>query len=234
VLPSHIESHLQRVHRVKQKQAKHIAEKVRGWSGLTEYASEITVPSRLPEPISQLPMYNNGLLCQLDPTRCCMVLRSADAMRKHWQRAHSWSVANKGSHPSRTVQRDIKSRADKSCRTVHCQRLFVQGQGPLCFKVWQSEEGISHHHPHSSMSKTLRLTLNANTHRPQSLKGTCMSPHLSRSSIVLQPRHKRIKRERPRRNSTRSTSRSRSRSRIRTHTRTTPAPHLAIGPPGAV
>jgi hypothetical protein len=103
VLPSHIESHLQRVHRIKQKQAKHIAEKVRGWSGLTQYASEITVPSRLPESISQLPMYNDGLLCQLDPTRCCKVLRSADAMRKHWQRAHSWSVANNCGSPSRTV-----------------------------------------------------------------------------------------------------------------------------------
>jgi hypothetical protein len=82
------------------------------------------------------------------------------------------------------------------------------------------QPGSSHRHPHSSMSKTLHLTLNANTHRPQSLKGTCMSPHLSRSSSVLQPRHKRIKRERPRRNSTRSTPRSRSRSRICTRTRT--------------
>ena len=143
VLPSHIESHLQRVHRVKHKQAKHIAEKVRGWSGLTEYASEITVPSRLPAPINQLPVYSDGLLCQLDPTRCCKVLRSADSMRKHWQRAHSWSVADKSGRPSRTVQRGIKSRADKSCRTVYCQRLFVQGQGSQYFEVRQSKEGSS-------------------------------------------------------------------------------------------
>jgi hypothetical protein len=45
VLPSHIRSHLQRAHKVKQKQAEDIAERVRSWLGLVEYASEIQVPS---------------------------------------------------------------------------------------------------------------------------------------------------------------------------------------------
>ncbi|KAF2870920.1 hypothetical protein BDV95DRAFT_495638 [Massariosphaeria phaeospora] len=45
VLPRHIKSHLQRAHKVKQKQAKDIAKRVRSWLGLVEYASEIRVPS---------------------------------------------------------------------------------------------------------------------------------------------------------------------------------------------
>jgi hypothetical protein len=66
VLPSHIKSHLQRAHKVKQKQAEDIAERVRSWPGLIEYAREIQVPSQVVKPISQLPVYPDGLLCQLD------------------------------------------------------------------------------------------------------------------------------------------------------------------------
>jgi hypothetical protein len=66
VLPSHIKSHLQRVHKVKQKRAENIAERVRSWPGLIEYAREIQVPSQVVKPISQLPVYPDGLLCQLD------------------------------------------------------------------------------------------------------------------------------------------------------------------------
>ena len=83
VLPSHIKSHLQHAHKVKQKQAEDIAERVRSWPGLIEYASEIQVPSQVVRPISQLPMYSDGLLCQLDAARCCKVLRSVKAMKKH-------------------------------------------------------------------------------------------------------------------------------------------------------
>ena len=83
MLPSHIVSHLQRVYRVKHKQAQHIAEKVHSWPGLIEYASEIVVSRRLPAPISQLPVYSDGLLYQLDPAHYYKVLRSADSIRKH-------------------------------------------------------------------------------------------------------------------------------------------------------
>ena len=44
VLPSHIKSHLQRAHKVNQKQAEDIAERVRSWPGLIEYASELQAP----------------------------------------------------------------------------------------------------------------------------------------------------------------------------------------------
>jgi hypothetical protein len=44
VLPSHIQSHLQRAHMIQQKQAEDIAERVRSWPGLIEYASELQEP----------------------------------------------------------------------------------------------------------------------------------------------------------------------------------------------
>jgi hypothetical protein len=45
VIPSHFKSYLQRVHRVKDKQAEDIAEQVYSWLGLIEYASELQMPS---------------------------------------------------------------------------------------------------------------------------------------------------------------------------------------------
>jgi hypothetical protein len=63
VLLSNIMSHLQRAHKVRQKQADVIAERVRGWAGLIEYASELQPPSQVLLPISYLPVYLDGLLC---------------------------------------------------------------------------------------------------------------------------------------------------------------------------
>jgi hypothetical protein len=83
VLPSHIRSHLQHAHKVKQKQAKDIAERVCSWPGLVEYVSKIQVPSQVIAPISQLPVYSDGLLCQLDVACCCKVLRSVKAIKNY-------------------------------------------------------------------------------------------------------------------------------------------------------
>jgi hypothetical protein len=135
VLPSHIKSHLQRAHKVKHEQAEDIAERVRSWSRLIEYASELQAPSQVIPLISQLPVYRDGLLCQLDAACCCKVLRSAKAMKKHWQGAHNWSVASKGGRPSQVAQKDIQLRIDKGRRRVHCQRMFIQGPGLQYFEV---------------------------------------------------------------------------------------------------
>jgi len=135
VLPSHIQSHLQRAHKIQQKQAEDIAERVRSWPGLIEYASEFHEPSRVVPPISQLPVYPDGLSCQLDNTRCGKVLRSVEAMKKHWRQVHSWSVASKGGRPSQLAQREIQLRIGEGCRRVHCQRLFIQGLGSQYFEV---------------------------------------------------------------------------------------------------
>jgi hypothetical protein len=95
VLPSHIKSHLQCMHRFKDRQADTIAERVRSWPELIEYASELQEPSQVIAPISQSPVYSDGLLCQLDAARCCKVLRSVEAIKKHWREVHSWSVASR-------------------------------------------------------------------------------------------------------------------------------------------
>jgi hypothetical protein len=47
VWPSYIKSHLQRVHSVNDRQAEEIAERVRSWPGLIEYASELQAPTQV-------------------------------------------------------------------------------------------------------------------------------------------------------------------------------------------
>jgi phage FluMu protein Com len=135
VLPSHIKSHLQRAHKVKYKRPEDIAKRVRSWPGTIEYTNEIQLPSQVIPPISQLLVYSDRLLHQLDSTHCGKVLRSAEVMRKHWQGAHNLSVASKGSRPSQVAQKDIQLRIDKGYRCVHCQWLFIQGPGLQYFEV---------------------------------------------------------------------------------------------------
>jgi uncharacterized C2H2 Zn-finger protein len=139
VLPSQVKSHLQR-HRVSRKQAELAAEDVSSWAGLIQYAGELEVPSQAIQAIHQLPIYADGLMCQVDADHCHQIFRSAEAMRKHWQKAHSWSVAGKGGRPSRTEKAVIQERISKGCKRIHCQRLLVQGPGSQYFEVHQPDD----------------------------------------------------------------------------------------------
>ncbi|KAJ4398868.1 hypothetical protein N0V91_009870 [Didymella pomorum] len=137
VLPGQVKSHVQRAHPAKRKQAELIADEVSSWAGLVEFASELEVPSQVVEPIQQLPVYADGLSCQLDPSRCRQIFRSERVMKNHWRDAHDWSVAGKSGRPTRVQQKSIQDRISKNCKIVHCQRLMVQGQGSQYFEVHQ-------------------------------------------------------------------------------------------------
>jgi superfamily II DNA helicase RecQ len=135
VLPSHIESHVRRLHKVEHAEAKRIAEAVHGWAGVAEYASEVQVPSQVVEPIPELPMFADGKLCQLDPDGCHKVFRSVKAIKEHWRQVHEWSTAGKRGRPGRVSKKRMQERRDKGFGAVLCQRLFVQGQGSQYFQV---------------------------------------------------------------------------------------------------
>lgn len=141
VLPSHIKSHVQRAHPPKRKQAKAIAEEIGSWPGLIQYAGELNVPNQIIEPIEQLPVYQDRLMCRLAPDQCRQIFRTEGIMKKHWQNIHGWSPAGKGGHPSRVEQKKIQKRFSQHCKKVHCQRLLVQGQGSQYFQVHQPGDG---------------------------------------------------------------------------------------------
>lgn len=135
IIPSQIKNHLQHIHKVRQLQAEIIADSVRSWPGLTEYASEIAVPEHAVPPICQLLEYTDGLKCQLDPTDCHQILRSKEAMRKHWKKRHNWTPAAKKGRPSLSARGRIQTRSQQGLKAVHCQRLFIQGPGSQYFEV---------------------------------------------------------------------------------------------------
>jgi hypothetical protein len=55
----------------------------RSWAGVVQYPSEFTVPNTIVAAHLQLPIYTDGLLCQLDPSQCQRVLRTTKCMKKH-------------------------------------------------------------------------------------------------------------------------------------------------------
>jgi hypothetical protein len=104
------------------------------------------VPSQIVKPTHQLPVYGDGLMCQIDPDHCRQIFRSAHTIRNHWREVHDWTVAGKGGRPSQIEQKRIQDRMSKNCNTVYCQRLLVQGQGSQYFEVQpprQDQEGLS-------------------------------------------------------------------------------------------
>jgi hypothetical protein len=140
VLPSQVKSHLQRTHHINCKQADLIAEDVSSWVGLIKHASELEVPSQVISAIQQLPVYADGFMCRIDLDHCRQIFRSKETIRKHWEKMHNWSAARKRGRPSQVEQKKIHERISKSCKTVCCQRLLVQGQGSQYFQVYHPDD----------------------------------------------------------------------------------------------
>jgi superfamily II DNA helicase RecQ len=141
IWPDHIQGHLQGIHKVSCKDAESAGKMVRSWPGLVRYPSELELPSGIVEPIRQVPLYRDGLLCRLEPARCRHVLRSEEAMKKHWHEFHGWSAGRKRGRPSRVREKSVQEQVKKAFHRVHCQRLFVQGRGSQYFEVRQPVEG---------------------------------------------------------------------------------------------
>jgi hypothetical protein len=146
VWPNQIEGHLQEQHKTSRKEAEVVGQQVRSWTSLTQYPSELEIPSGIPRPVQQLPVYTDGLLCQLDAGSCLYITRSKECMRKHWQRQHQWSAGKKRGRPSQIKEKRLQAQIEQGHRPVHCQRLFGSRHGSQYFEVQlpsQDQEGLS-------------------------------------------------------------------------------------------
>jgi RecQ family ATP-dependent DNA helicase len=146
VLPSHIARHLIKAHKLSSKDAQLVAEEVEGWGGLVQYASEVQVPETTIRPIPELPVFTDGQLCHVEPERCRRVFRSAEVLRKHWREVHGWSAGHKKGRPSTTREKVVHQRTEQASKTVHCQRLFVQGTGSQYFEVSVEADTVPANH----------------------------------------------------------------------------------------
>ena len=76
VWPDQVEGHLQgKHHRMGRKQAELVSSEVGGWYGLIMFPSELEVPAQVQQPITELPLFKDGLLCQKDPGNCRYICR---------------------------------------------------------------------------------------------------------------------------------------------------------------
>ncbi|KAL1640735.1 hypothetical protein SLS61_010230 [Didymella pomorum] len=136
VWPDQIEGHLQKLHKQPQKKAKAIGDAVRGWANLLQYPIELEIPSNGVDPIPQLPVYDDGLLCLLETEQCQHIARTVDSIKVHWRQCHDgWSVGKKRGRPSRTREKAMRTQLGDGCKRVHCQRLFGSRHGSQYFEV---------------------------------------------------------------------------------------------------
>ena len=109
VWPTQVEGHLQEQHKIPYKEAQLVGECVRSWPGLIQYPGELVLPDQVITPIPQLPLYPDGLLCQINPIRCRYIARSTESIRRHWREAHEWSAGKKRGRPSRTKEKSVQA-----------------------------------------------------------------------------------------------------------------------------
>ena len=65
-----IEGHLQKQHKKPLKSAQAIGDAVCQWPGLIQHPSELKIPGNGVQSVPQLPVYDDGLLCQLEAEHC--------------------------------------------------------------------------------------------------------------------------------------------------------------------
>jgi hypothetical protein len=139
VWPDQIEGHLQEQHKIRLREASAEGEAIRSWAGVIQYPSQLKLPSRVPKPVTQLPLHADGLLCQLNLDSCQYIARSRESIRKHWRECHGWSAGKKRGRPSRTERKRVQAQVEEGYKQVYCQRLFSSRHGAQYFQVQQPD-----------------------------------------------------------------------------------------------
>ncbi|GME37957.1 uncharacterized protein LTHEOB_12917, partial [Neofusicoccum parvum] len=122
------------------KQAELVGGEVRSWHGLIAFSSELEVPARVQRPVTELPLFKDGLLCRKDASSCQYVCRNEKMMKEHWYTKHGWSIRGGGKgRQSRMVEEGLKRRFQEAVKQVCCQRFFPTFHGSQYFEVCRPE-----------------------------------------------------------------------------------------------
>ena len=141
VWPIEIHSHLQgKQHRISSKDATNIQEEVKQWPGVIQFASELEIPNSIAQPIPEVPLYTDGLQCQLAPEECQYICRTREKLRKHWKEQHNWSIRPTRGGSGQQKQKRIETRFQEGAKKIHCQRLFPSRHGSQYFEIRQPEQ----------------------------------------------------------------------------------------------
>jgi superfamily II DNA or RNA helicase len=98
-----------------------------------------TVPLYVETAITGLPVLPNGLLCQIDRTKCRYICRSSEKMRKHCQQTHRWQRKTDRGRPSTAARATLPA---LPWILVRCQRLFTSGANSHYFEVRTTDQTV--------------------------------------------------------------------------------------------
>ena len=130
---SQVKAHLiSTVHRIPSARAQHIHVAIQEWDHIQDEPQVESWPHQIDEPIPELPIHEDGILCLQCNVYTCRQMRS---MKTHWLEEHNYRVQQGRGRPTSTQAQSIQANIDQNSRPVSCQRLFTQGPGSHFIRV---------------------------------------------------------------------------------------------------
>lgn len=120
------------MHRIPSTWAEHIQNVIQQWDYIDEEPEVDSWPRQIDEPIPELAIYEDGILCQQCEVYTCRQIRT---MKAHWIEAHNYRVQQGRGRPTATQAQTIQATITANTRPVSCQRIFAQGPGSHYIRV---------------------------------------------------------------------------------------------------
>ena len=93
VWPGQVKGHLiNKQHGVSSKRAVVVSEEISEWPGVARYPSQFCTPAHVDEAVDELPVYNDGIKCELYRGDCRYVCRSILVIKEYWRKVHGFSA----------------------------------------------------------------------------------------------------------------------------------------------
>jgi RecQ family ATP-dependent DNA helicase len=148
VWPNQIESHCRRAkHNMSASDAKVIADRYIDKVRYTQSSGPFQVPQSIEQAIPQLPLFTDGLLCEVDTDGCHYVCRKLESMLQHCRLKHGWTRFAHRGQPNKVHARRVKMMPWR--QNIHCQQFFAGGRHSGFFEVRQPRLQESSQQPHS-------------------------------------------------------------------------------------
>jgi hypothetical protein len=136
VWPRQAKTHLLRAHTDVPAQTRaQIATELQTWPDLCLSEKDFTMPQGVQERVEGLPVYSDGLQCQLQPASCRYIVRGLASMQKHWREAHQWRATRRGGRRTPQQQKVIAAYRADAYRSVWCQQFFAHGTSKPYFEI---------------------------------------------------------------------------------------------------
>jgi hypothetical protein len=140
VRQSQVKTHLSgTMHRIPSTWAQYIQNIIQQWDYIDEEPEVDSWPHQIDEPIPELPIYKDGILCQQCEVYTCRQIRT---MKAHWIEVHNYRVQQGRGRPTHTQAQTIQATINANIRPVSCQRIFAQGPGSHYIHVAQPSPHI--------------------------------------------------------------------------------------------